>query len=55
MTNYIPSRNQQKKNSANLWGNYDETYDEIYDETYDAIYFKMFSSHERLLGPRIPT
>ena len=45
--------------------NYDETYDETYDEineTYDEIMmkllwncFKMFSAHERLLGPRIRT
>ena len=37
--------------------NDDDTYDETYDEIYDVIEycFKMFSSHERLLGPRIRT
>ena len=45
--------------------NYDETYDEII-ETYDEIMmklwwnwgedcFKMFSAHDRVLGPRIRT
>ena len=42
--------------------NYDETYDETYDEIMMKLWwnwgedcFKMFSAHDRVLGPRIRT
>ena len=35
-----PESQSTKKNSANLWWNYDE----IYDETYDVIAVKLFQN-----------
>ena len=53
-----PKSQSTKNNSANLQGKYEEiddvniNDDEIYDEIAVKT-FKMFSSHERLLGLRI--
>ena len=45
---YIPSPNQQKKFSQTMMN-----YDEIIDDEIGKDYFKMFSAHGRLLGPKI--